>query len=78
MKILSSSQLLKLMQIERKYKCDFYLPPFGKKISCCFFDIDKILDDSVTFRGFLIEVKRVKVKHEFIAVGGRKFMTIIA
>lgn len=77
MKNLSPSQLLKLMQIERKYKCDFYLPPFGKKANCYFFDINKIHDDAVMFREFLIEVKKVKVEHEFITVGGRKFMTVM-
>ena len=66
------------MDLEQEYKCDFYFPPFGKKTNCCFFDIDKIHDDSVKFREFLIKVKKTKVKHEFIVVNGKKFMVVSA
>jgi len=77
MKFLTPIQMSVLADIEAEYQCDFYLPPFNKKIDCCFFDIDKIKDDAIAFHQFMVEVKKTKVRHEFFDVNGRKFMAVM-
>jgi hypothetical protein len=76
MKFLTPMQMSVLVDIETKYNCNFYLPPFKNKIDCCFFDIDNIKNDAIAFRQFLVEVKKVKVKHKFLNIDGRKFMAV--
>lgn len=77
MKILSLVQLGILKDIEDKYNCDFYLPPFNKKIDCCFFNIDKIQHNAIKFRKFLIEIKSAAVSHKFININGKKYMAVM-
>lgn len=76
MKFLSAIQMSVLADIEARYNCSFYLPPFNKKIDCCFFDIEKIKDDAIAFHQFMVEVKKTKVKHKFFNIDGRKFMAV--
>ena len=77
MKILTPIQLSLLMDLEDEYNCNFYLPPFDKKVDCCFYDIDKIKDDAIKFQEFMIKVKKTKVHHKFVDVNGRKFMAVM-
>lgn len=77
MKIITPAQLCSLTSLEREYNCDFYFPPFHHKVDCCFYDIDKLQNDSVKFREFLIKVKKVKVSHKFFDINGKKFMAVM-
>jgi len=77
MKILSQAQMGMLMDIEDKYSCDFYLPPIHDKLNCCFYDISKIKNNAIKFRKFMLDVKKVEVKHKFVDINGKKFMAVM-
>jgi len=66
---LKQGEIKALDMIGDKYGVTLCLPPFLNS-EHCFYDIEKISQDGLAFREFLMEVKEVGVAHRFMPIDG--------
>lgn len=59
-----------LNKIGKDFDCELQLPPCGK-YKDPFFYIKNIKDDVFKFREFLMEIKKVGVRHKFTEINGK-------
>ena len=75
MKKLMANQTIALEKVGDKYNCKFYLPPFDSRNNP-FYLVDEIQKDAIKFRDFMVEVKKIGVKHSFRTLRKKQYMEI--